>query len=129
VFDWTYAVVASLVELSASDCVVAVVPLGNAGVPERFAAVPLVLFERVDADASTIWPEPFVPTIVLDTGTAAPLTLMTVATLDPEVVTSPESSVAAPVLRASPVPVNVACFVPNPVSTYAVVASFVDPSA
>ena len=40
----TYAVVASLVELSRAPCVVAVVPFGNAGVPDKFAAVP-VIFE------------------------------------------------------------------------------------
>jgi hypothetical protein len=42
-FDCTKAVVASLVELSVLVCVVAVVPFGSAGVPERFAAVPVVL--------------------------------------------------------------------------------------
>jgi hypothetical protein len=39
----TYAVVASFVLASAWLCVVAVVPFGSAGVPERLAAVPLVL--------------------------------------------------------------------------------------
>ena len=38
-YELQYAVVASLVELSPTDCVVAVVPLGSAGVPDRFAAV------------------------------------------------------------------------------------------
>jgi hypothetical protein len=36
------AVVASFAELSPAFCVVAVVPLGSAGVPLRFAAVPVV---------------------------------------------------------------------------------------
>jgi hypothetical protein len=36
------AVVASLVEESEASWVVAVVPLGNAGVPDRFEAVPVV---------------------------------------------------------------------------------------
>jgi hypothetical protein len=40
----TYDVVASFVELSCAACVVAVVPFGRAGVPDRFAAVP-VIFE------------------------------------------------------------------------------------
>ena len=39
VIPFTYAVVASLVELSPADWVVAVVPFGKAGVPERLAAV------------------------------------------------------------------------------------------
>jgi hypothetical protein len=39
----TKASVAILVVLSLTDCVVAVVPFGSAGVPERFDDVPLVL--------------------------------------------------------------------------------------
>ncbi len=38
----TYAVVAIFVELSLALCVVAVVPFGRAGVPERLEAVPVV---------------------------------------------------------------------------------------
>jgi hypothetical protein len=48
------AVVASLVELSPALCVVAVVPLGSAGVPLRFAAVPVVFWFRVGRSAATI---------------------------------------------------------------------------
>ena len=43
----TKAVVASLVVLSPGLCVVAVVPFGSAGVPETFAAVPVVFWFKV----------------------------------------------------------------------------------
>ena len=72
------AVVASFVELSEAACVVAVVPLGSAGVPERFEAVPLVLLLSAAEEASTICPDELVPTTVFDVGTAAPLTPTTV---------------------------------------------------
>jgi hypothetical protein len=39
----TYCVVASFVELSCAVCVVAVVPFGSTGVPDKFAAVPVML--------------------------------------------------------------------------------------
>jgi hypothetical protein len=48
-----YAVVASLVELSAALCVVAVVPFGKAGVPLRFAAVPEVFWFSVGKSPAT----------------------------------------------------------------------------
>ena len=40
----------------------------------RVAALPVVLFAKVAAEASTIWEEALVPTMVLEAGTAAPLT-------------------------------------------------------
>jgi hypothetical protein len=40
----------------------------------RVAADPVVLFARVALEASTIWEEALVPTMVLEAGTAAPLT-------------------------------------------------------
>jgi hypothetical protein len=47
IVEFTNASVASLVVLSAVVCVVAVVPLGNAGVPLRLAAVPVVFWFHV----------------------------------------------------------------------------------
>lgn len=46
-FASTKAVVASFVVLSPTVCVVAVVPFGNAGVPERLLAVPVVFWFHV----------------------------------------------------------------------------------
>jgi hypothetical protein len=39
---------ATLVELSVAACVEAVVPLGSAGVPDKFAAVPVVFWFSVE---------------------------------------------------------------------------------
>src|SRR5579863_5375521 len=50
----TYAVVASFVLLSLVDCVVAVVPFGRAGVPDRLAAVPVVFWLRIGMSAATM---------------------------------------------------------------------------
>ena len=46
-FAITKASVATLVVLSPGDWVVAVVPFGSAGVPERLAAVPVVIWFHV----------------------------------------------------------------------------------
>src|SRR5690348_12299955 len=49
----TNASVASFVVLSAVACVVAVVPFGKAGVPDRFAAVPVVFWFKVGKSPAT----------------------------------------------------------------------------
>ena len=64
----------------------------------HLAALPVVLFARVAAEASTIWPVPLVPTMVLEAGTAAPLTATTVVGI--EMFAEPLKFVAVP--TASP---------------------------
>ena len=46
--------VANKVELSPGDCVVALVPFGSVGVPERLAAVPVVFWFRVGTSPATM---------------------------------------------------------------------------
>ena len=49
-FESTKASVASFVVLSPAVCVVAVVPFGSAGVPLKFAAVPVVFWFHVGTE-------------------------------------------------------------------------------
>jgi hypothetical protein len=64
----------------------------------RVAALPVVLFAKVALEASTIWEEALVPTMVLEAGTAAPLTATTVVGI--EMFAEPLKLVAVP--TASP---------------------------